>query len=108
MPRDALVHARCAPPIESSLVGRRCRLAESRTELHAMLDRAPFSDDSGARLPLLVFLNKADRPGAISPADATAALRLDDLGGRRCHVQLCSAREGGGIGDGLRWLAAEL
>ena len=102
------MHARDASPSGALLVDHRCRLDESRTELHAMLDRAPFSDDSGARLPLLVFLNKADRPGAISPADATAALRLDELGGRRCHVQLCSAREGGGIGDGLRWLAAEL
>ena len=75
------MHARDASPSGALLVDHRCRLDESRTELHAMLDRAPFSDDSGARLPLLVFLNKADRPGAISPADATAALRLDDLGG---------------------------
>ena len=57
---------------------------------------------------LLIFANKQDLPGAISPAALCEAFGLGEMRGRRWHVQGAVATKGEGLYEGLDWLAAAL
>ena len=79
------------------------RLAESAAALAPML-----AEPRLARLPLLVFANKADvggwDAGVVTDDAITAAL---GLGGRaECQLVRCSAVDGRGVADGFEWLAS--
>ena len=58
-------------------------------------------------LPLLVFTNKQDLPGAITVSECIANLDLPSLS---CdwHVQCCCALTGDGLFEGLEWLHERL
>ena len=55
-------------------------------------------------VPLLIFANKSDVIGALSPLDIAIKLDLYNLNNRFWHIQSCSAVTGEGIFPGLAWL----
>eukprot|EP00877_Chromochloris_zofingiensis_P008235 jgi/Chrzof1/3665/Cz13g04090.t1 len=57
---------------------------------------------------ILVFANKQDMKGALTPAEVCEALGLPELRGRRWHVQSAIAIRGEGLYEGLDWLASTL
>jgi ADP-ribosylation factor-like protein 1 len=52
---------------------------------------------------LLVFANKQDIPGAMSPSQVTDALGLNLLRGRQWAIFKCSALKGEGLTEGMDW-----
>ncbi len=57
---------------------------------------------------VLVFANKQDMKGCLTPAEVCQALGLTDLKGRKWHVQSAVAIRGEGLYEGLDWLANTL
>ena len=57
-------------------------------------------------VPLLVFANKQDLLSAMSSAEVTDALQLND--DRAFQIQACSAKTGEGLSDGLEWLVEQM
>jgi len=76
------------------------RLDEAGVELHRIL-----VDDQMEDAILLVFANKQDLPGAVGQAEIITRLQLNQLKNRQWAVQVCTAKEGTGLKDGLTWLA---
>ena len=75
------------------------RLATSRSELLTML-----SEDELKSVPVLVFANKQDVPGALSPADISDKLGLaGGEKGREWSVRGSCATKGDGLEEGLDW-----
>ncbi|GJJ07364.1 hypothetical protein Clacol_001566 [Clathrus columnatus] len=77
------------------------RLATSRAELLTML-----AEEELREVPLLVFCNKQDIPGALSPSKISDELGL--AGGettRQWSIRGCSALKGEGLEEGLDWIA---
>jgi ADP-ribosylation factor-like protein 1 len=63
-----------------------------------------LSEDELAGVPLLVFCNKQDLPGAVKPDAISDALGL--AGGeknREWSVRGCCATKGEGLEEGLDW-----
>jgi len=76
------------------------RLQTSRTELLTML-----SEDELREVPLLVFCNKQDVPGALKPEKISEELGLaGGEKGREWSVRGSSAIKGEGLEEGLDWL----
>lgn len=59
-------------------------------------------------LPILVYANKQDLPGALSSSGVAARLGLHRIRNRRWKVKECAAVTGTGVREGLQWLAATL
>lgn len=57
---------------------------------------------------ILVFANKQDMKGAMTPAEVCEALGLFNLRNRRWHIQGTCATKGEGLYEGLDWLASTL
>jgi signal recognition particle receptor subunit beta len=57
---------------------------------------------------LLVFANKQDLPNAMSAAEITDKLGLNQLRGRTWYIQATCATQGNGLYEGLDWLSQEL
>ena len=75
------------------------RLATSRSELLTML-----SEDELKSAPVLVFANKQDVDGALSPADISYKLGLaGQEKGREWSVRGSCATKGEGLEEGLDW-----
>ena len=81
----------------------RDRVPEAKEVLHRMLAEGALSDSR-----LLVFANKQDLTGAMSAAELTEGLGLNELRGRSWHIQACSSTTGDGLSEGLDWLAEHL
>ena len=56
----------------------------------------------------LIFANKQDLNGAISPIELTKILEIEKIKNRKWFVQGCSAVSGQGIKEGLDWLTDTL
>jgi ADP-ribosylation factor family len=95
---------RCYFPNTSAIIyvidaSDQARLATSRTELLTML-----SEEELKGVPLLVFCNKQDVPGALKPEDISEKLGL--AGGEKSRpwsVRGSCATKGEGLEDGLDW-----
>jgi len=75
------------------------RLATSRSELLTML-----SEDELKSVPVLVFANKQDVSGALSPAEISDKLGLaGGEKGREWSVRGSCATKGDGLEEGLDW-----
>ena len=61
-----------------------------------------------AKACILVFANKQDVKGAMTPAELSTALELHDIKGRAWHIQGCCALTGEGLTTGLDWVAQTL
>lgn len=79
------------------------RAVEAREELSKML-----SEDELRDAVLLIFANKQDLPNAMSAAEITDKLGLNQLRGRQWYIQATCATQGQGLYEGLDWLSQEL
>eukprot|EP00035_Acanthoeca_spectabilis_P035298 m.33569 g.33569 ORF g.33569 m.33569 type:complete len:182 (-) comp7219_c0_seq1:57-602(-) len=79
------------------------RAAEAKEELAKMLSEDELKDSV-----LLVYANKQDLPNAMSPAEVTDKLGLNDLRGKTWYIQAACATAGDGLYEGLDWLSQEL
>eukprot|EP00761_Pharyngomonas_kirbyi_P007758 gb/GECH01007768.1/.p1 GENE.gb/GECH01007768.1/~~gb/GECH01007768.1/.p1 ORF type:complete len:186 (+),score=48.76 gb/GECH01007768.1/:1-558(+) len=83
------------------------RMTESQEELFTAL-RTPEMQDLKA---LLVFANKQDLPGSLTPPEIADTLELtnaSELKGKKWFVQGASATKGEGLVEGLDWLVKAL
>ncbi|KAK2718627.1 ADP-ribosylation factor 4 [Artemia franciscana] len=79
------------------------RIGEAQDELQKML-----SEDELRDAVVLVFANKQDLPNAMSPAELTDRLGLNQLRNRKWYIQAACATQGNGLYEGLDWLSNEL
>ncbi len=71
----------------------------AREELQNLLAQDELRDAA-----VLVFANKQDLPGAMTPEEVSERLGLTKLRGRKWHVQGTNAISGDGLYQGLDWL----
>lgn len=57
---------------------------------------------------ILIFANKQDMKGALSPAEVCEALGMNNLRDRTWHVQGTVATKGEGLYEGIDWLSTAL
>ncbi|KAI5820254.1 ADP-ribosylation factor family-domain-containing protein [Pyronema omphalodes] len=81
----------------------RDRIEEARQELHRIIQDREMKDSL-----LLVFANKQDLPGAMSPTEVTEKLQLNKLKDRVWYVVPSCATTGEGLFEGLGWLSANV
>ncbi|KAK9453281.1 ADP-ribosylation factor family-domain-containing protein [Dipodascopsis uninucleata] len=81
----------------------RKRIKEARDELHRIITDREMKD-----CLLLVFANKQDLPDAMTPAEVTEVLGLNQLKDRIWYVIPSTARTGEGLAEGLSWLSSNL
>ena len=67
-----------------------------------------LQEDELREAVVLVFANKQDLPQAMSAAELTDKLGLNQLRGRRWYIQATCATQGHGLSEGLDWLSNEL
>ncbi len=79
------------------------RLDLATEEMYKMLN-----DDSLSKAPVLIFANKQDLPGALSPNELINKMGLRNIKGREWLVQGCTAVEGKGLTEGMDWMASTL
>lgn len=79
------------------------RISEAQDELQKMLNEDELRD-----AVLLLFANKQDLPNAMSAAELTEKLGLNQLRNRRWYIQATCATQGEGLYEGLDWLSNEL
>ncbi|CAN6294105.1 unnamed protein product, partial [Urochloa humidicola] len=79
------------------------RIGRARAEFQAIIND-PFMLNS----VLLVFANKQDMRGAMTPMEVCEGLGLYDLTNRVWHIQGTCALKGDGLYEGLDWLATTL
>jgi len=75
----------------------------AKEELHRML-----AEDELRDAVLLVFANKQDLPNAMSVAEVTERLGLNQLRNRKWYIQATCATTGDGLYEGLDWLSNTL
>lgn len=75
------------------------RLAISKDELVSMME-----EDELKEAVLIVFANKQDMEGAMTPAEVSEGLGLSKLKNRQWQIFKTSAVKGEGIHEGLDWL----
>ena len=76
------------------------RLGEAAEELQKMLREDELRD-----AVVLVFANKQDLPNAMSVAEVTDRLGLNELRNRAWYIQAACATSGDGLYEGLDWLS---
>lgn len=82
--------------------------AEASKSLWGVIDE---SANNVQDQPLLVFVNKKDRPDSMTAEEVIELLYLEDIfrtSGRRWFVQEASALRGEGITTGFAWLLAQM
>ena len=79
------------------------RLEETGTELTKLL-----ADEKLKGAPVLIFANKQDLATALPPDQITVALELHNIRDRQWQIQGCSALNGTGLDDGLKWLVQSM
>eukprot|EP00955_Chlamydomonas_euryale_P040163 351612-Chlamydomonas_euryale.AAC.11 len=79
------------------------RISKSAAEFQAIIQ-----DPLMLRSAILVFANKQDMKGALSPAELVEAFGMQQLKGRKWHVQAAVATQGQGLYEGLDWLSANI
>ena len=75
------------------------RIFDAREELHRLLAEDELRDAA-----LLIFANKQDLPKAMTAAEITEKLGLQDLHRRDWWIQPTCARSGDGLYQGFDWL----
>lgn len=81
----------------------RDRMEEAREELAKLMEEDQLRDAK-----LLVYANKQDVNGALTPAEIADALDLHKMRGREWYIQASSAMSGDGIHEGLDWLVTAM
>jgi ADP-ribosylation factor-like protein 2 len=85
--------------------GDRRRLADAKTELHALL-----AEEKLAGATLLIFANKQDLPGALTVEEICTFLDLDDSLASKRHYQVlrCSGLTGEGLMQGFDFIVRDV
>lgn len=81
----------------------RDRIGRAASEFKSIID-----DPLMRHSAVLVFANKQDMKGCLTPAEICEALGLHNLKGRKWQVQSAIAIRGEGLYEGLDWLANTL
>merc|ERR1712129_485423 len=81
----------------------RDRSEDAREELTKMLNEDEMRD-----AVLLVFANKQDLPNAMTAAEVTEKLGLQEMRNRQWYIQSACATTGDGLYEGLDWLSRTL
>merc|ERR1712129_344508 len=81
----------------------RDRVEDAREELTKML-----AEDEMRDAALLVFANKQDLPNAMTAAEVTQKLGLQEMRNRQWYIQSACATTGDGLYEGLDWLSRTL
>nr|XP_054761506.1 ADP-ribosylation factor-like protein 1 [Lytechinus pictus] len=81
----------------------RDRIGISKSELVTMLEEEELK-----KAMLLVFANKQDMDGAMSPSEVAKALGLPALRNRKYQIFKTSALKGEGLEEAMQWLVKEL
>ncbi|KAK5787105.1 hypothetical protein PVK06_041757 [Gossypium arboreum] len=79
------------------------RIGKAKNEFQTIIND-PFMLNS----VILVFANKQDMKGAMTPMEVCEGLGLFDLKNRKWHIQGTCALRGDGLYEGLDWLASTL
>ena len=79
------------------------RIEETGIELQQLMD-----EERLANVPLLVMANKQDLISALSPAEISKELGLDDIRERTWNIQACSAKTGEGLSEAMEWLVDQI
>jgi GTP-binding protein SAR1 len=79
------------------------RLDEAKQELHALLTIQGVYD-----IPVAIFANKQDIPGAFSSQQIIEALSLNSVAHTKYQLFCTSVVRGEGYTDGFNWLAKEI
>lgn len=79
------------------------RVEEANEELQKMLQEPTME-----KAPLLVYANKQDIKGALTPTEISDKFGLTSLKNRKWLVQGCSAVKAEGLTEGLDWMAGVL
>ncbi|XP_064484922.1 ADP-ribosylation factor-like protein 2 [Ornithodoros turicata] len=77
----------------------RRRLQDCRDEL-----RSVICEEKLLGTTLLVYANKQDLPGALSPEEIKQALELEDINHLHWHIVPCSAYLGSNLVQGIDWM----
>ncbi|WAR63660.1 hypothetical protein PtB15_17B261 [Puccinia triticina] len=86
----------------------RARLNLAKEELHRVATDPELSAQSGADgACLLIFANKQDVKGCMTPAQVSEGLALTELRDRQWQIVACSALTGKGLMDGMDWIASK-
>ena len=72
---------------------------ETGLELAAILQDEKLKD-----VPVLIFANKQDLITSLKAKDIVDELEFHSVRSRDWHIQDCSALNGNGISEGLKWL----
>merc|ERR1719262_1863989 len=81
----------------------RDRIEDAREELNKMLNEDELRDAE-----LLVFANKQDLPNAMTAAEVTEKLGLNNMRNRQWFIQSACATTGDGLYEGLDWMSRTL
>ena len=83
----------------------RRRLETCKAELHALLEQEKLAGAS-----LLIFCNKQDLAGALTPEEIASVLELreEQFSTRHWAIQACSAVTGDGLVDGVDWMVQDI
>jgi len=79
------------------------RINLAREELTAMLSEGELQG-----VPLLVFANKQDLPGALGAAEVSQALGLQNIRNRQWQIFRSSIVTNLGVAEGLDWLVSQI
>ena len=79
------------------------RLELAKEELHAVC-----ADDLLQGIKVLIFANKMDLPGALTPHEVAEAMSVRTLPQKTWHIQQCCGTTGEGLYEGLDQLASML
>lgn len=79
------------------------RISKAKAEFQAIIND-PFM----INCVILVFANKQDMKGAMTPMEVCEGLGLYELKNRKWHIQGACALRGDGLYEGLDWLASTL
>ncbi|XP_073220785.1 uncharacterized protein [Cicer arietinum] len=79
------------------------RIDQAKQEFQEIINEPSMLDNV-----ILVFANKQDLRGAMTPKEVCEGLGLFDLRNRKWHIQGTCALKGDGLFEGLDWLASTL
>ncbi|XP_064456380.1 ADP-ribosylation factor-like protein 5B [Ornithodoros turicata] len=79
------------------------KLPLTKEELWKML-----SHEDLTKAAVLIFANKQDLKGCMSPTEISEQLSLTSIKKNRWHIQACCALTGEGLYQGLEWVYAQL
>ncbi|CAN8032118.1 hypothetical protein HPB47_008621 [Ixodes persulcatus] len=81
----------------------RRRMQDCHDELHSLI-----CEEKLLGATLLVFANKQDLPGALTPAEIKEALQLNEIHSLHWWIVPCSAYTGSNLLDGIDWMLNDI